>query len=63
MGAPTTLSKGGILQGRFLALGGENKQIKLVSSKGRAVMIVNGCNMYVVKSSNMMGKFKVPLGS
>ena len=53
MGVPTTLSKASIFQGRFLVLRGENKQIMLVSSKGRAVMIINGCNMSVVKSSNM----------
>lgn len=56
MRVPTTLSKAVILQGRFLALRGKKKQTKLVSSKARAVMIINGGSVSADKFSDMMGR-------
>lgn len=42
---PSILSKKVMLQGKFLALRGRNKQRKSVSSRATAVMITDGCNL------------------
>lgn len=56
MRTPTTLSKAVFLQGRFLVLRGKSKQIKLVSSKARAVTIINGGSVSAEKFSDMTGR-------